>query len=32
VVGEKLLLLSDDGVLATSPAAPGPGEFVRYGG
>jgi uncharacterized secreted protein with C-terminal beta-propeller domain len=32
VVGEKLLLLSREGVLATSLAAPGPGEFVRYGG
>jgi hypothetical protein len=31
VVGEKLLLLSTEGVLATSLAAPGPGEFVRYG-
>ena len=32
VVGERLLLLSEDGVLATSLAAPGPGEFARYGG
>jgi hypothetical protein len=32
VVGEKLLLLSGEGLLATSLAAPGPGEFVRYGG
>ena len=31
VVGEKLLLLSTEGLLATSPGAPGPGEFVRYG-
>jgi hypothetical protein len=31
VVGEKLLLLSTEGLLATSLAAPGPGEFVRYG-
>jgi hypothetical protein len=32
VVGSRLLLLSDAGVLATSLAAPGPGAFVRYGG
>jgi hypothetical protein len=32
VVGERLLLLSDQGLLATSLAAPGAGEFVRYAG
>jgi len=32
VVGERLLLLSDRGVLATSLAAPGPGEFTSYSG
>jgi hypothetical protein len=32
VVGDKLLLLSESGVLATALAAPGPGEFLRYGG
>ena len=32
VVGGRLLLLSDSGVLSTSPAAPGPGDFVRYPG
>jgi hypothetical protein len=32
VVGERLLLLSEGGVLATPLAAPGAGEFVRYGG
>jgi len=32
VVGERLLLLSDRGVLATSLAAPGPGEFTSYRG
>jgi hypothetical protein len=32
VVGGRLLLLSDEGVLATSLAAPGPGEFAAYGG
>jgi len=31
VVGEQLLLLSSEGVLATQLAAPGSGEFVRYG-
>jgi Beta propeller domain len=32
VVGGRLLLLSEEGVLATALAAPGPGEFMRYGG
>ena len=31
VVGPRLLLLSDRGVLATSLAAPGRGEFAAYG-
>jgi len=30
VVGGRLLLLSDAGVLSTSLAAPGPGDFVAY--
>jgi hypothetical protein len=32
VVGRRLLLLSQQGVLATSLAAPGPGESTAYGG
>ena len=32
VLGGRLLLLSDAGVLSTSVAAPGPGDFVRYPG
>ena len=30
VIGGRLLLLSDAGVLSTFAAAPGPGEFLRF--
>ena len=32
VVGSRLLLISEVGVLSTFLGAPGPGAFVRYGG
>jgi uncharacterized secreted protein with C-terminal beta-propeller domain len=32
VIGDRLLELSDAGVLSTSVAEPGPGDFVAYGG
>ena len=31
-VGSRLLLLSDAGVLSTFTGAPGPGQFLAYGG
>ena len=32
VVGSRLLLLSDAGVLSTFTGAPGPGQYLAYGG
>jgi hypothetical protein len=32
VMGSRLLLISTNGVLATFTGAPGPGQFVAYGG